>query len=124
MSIAYDVREQPPAAFIEIMVMNLGAKVKQPARAKLDTGASVTVIPESLATTLDLKARGEILAQGFDGVGSWRKLDWVSIEVAEFSVPTEVIASSRDHVLLGRDVLNHFVITRDGKAQTFEMVDP
>jgi hypothetical protein len=32
--------------------------------------------------------------------------------------------AARNDVLLGRNVLNRFVITLDGKALTFEMKDP
>ena len=34
------------------------------------------------------------------------------------------VAVPRETILIGRDVLAHFIITLDGKTQTFEMVDP
>ena len=36
----------------------------------------------------------------------------------------EVIALSRRDGILGRDVLNHFIVTFNGKALTFEVIDP
>jgi hypothetical protein len=35
-----------------------------------------------------------------------------------------VTATPRDDVLLGRDVLSHFVVTFDGKSLTVDMRDP
>jgi hypothetical protein len=36
----------------------------------------------------------------------------------------EIAASPRQDVLLGRDVLNHFILTLNGKDLTFELRDP
>jgi hypothetical protein len=36
----------------------------------------------------------------------------------------KVTASPRGQMLLGRDVLRHFVATFDGKQQVFDLVDP
>jgi hypothetical protein len=36
----------------------------------------------------------------------------------------EVTASPRRDVLLGRDVLNHFILTLNGKDLTFDLKDP
>lgn len=124
MSIAYDLREDPPAPFVQVQVTNLDTQESQSAHAKLDTGAAITILPESLAMALNLKPRSEVLVGGYDGVGTWRNLYLVSLNIAEFSLPYEVVASPRDNILLGRDVLNHFILTLDGKAQTFEMIDP
>ena len=36
----------------------------------------------------------------------------------------EVVAAGRNDMLLGRDVLQNFILTLDGKTETFELVDP
>lgn len=124
MLIAYDSRIKPPAPFVEVWVTNLTSQITRTARAKLDTGASITVIPDSMVGELGLYAMSEILAFGFDRTGFWRKIYLISLQVQEYSFPVEVVSSPREDVLLGRDILNQFIITLDGKAQTFEMYDP
>ena len=36
----------------------------------------------------------------------------------------EVVAANRNDMLLGRDVLQNFILTLDGKAETFDLIDP
>jgi len=39
-------------------------------------------------------------------------------------VDLEVAAFDRQTMLLGRDILQHFILTLDGKAGAFTLVDP
>jgi hypothetical protein len=49
----------------------------------------------------------------------------VTFEVEEYVVQdVEVAASPRRDILLGRDVLNRFILTLDGKSLTFDLKDP
>jgi hypothetical protein len=49
----------------------------------------------------------------------------VTLEVAGCAIEMlKVTASPRSHMLLGRDVLSHFVATFDGKNSTLELLDP
>jgi predicted aspartyl protease len=91
----------------------------------LDTGASVSVLPKSAVESLGLDPKGEGRFRGYDGFWSTRSLYYISIEVEGLRLSSiRVTASERPDMLLGRDVLNHFILTLDGKALTFEMVDP
>ena len=62
---------------------------------------------------------------GYDENETKRWTYVVDLEIAGYTLEAvSVVAAPRDTILLGRDILNHFVITLDGKAQTFEMIDP
>ena len=68
---------------------------------------------------------GDVLCQGYDGVETIRPLYYVALEVADYRIPiVEVTVSPRQDALLGRDVLNHFILTLNGKEHTFELQDP
>lgn len=122
---AYDTRMTPPAAFVDIQVTNPATGASQQVRAKLDTGAAGTVLPDVVVAALGLRPEGEALCYGYDRVPVWRPTYYVAIELAGYRIPiVEVVASPREDALLGRDVLNHFVITFNGKALTFELQDP
>jgi hypothetical protein len=49
----------------------------------------------------------------------------VRLTVEGFDLPVvRCVTASRANVLLGRNVLNRFIITLDGKNLTFELKDP
>ncbi len=121
----YDPRERPPAPFVDVRIANIETGASLWLRAKLDTGASVSVIPESARDALRIDPKGEARFTGYDGAESVRDIYYINIEVEGLRLPSvRMTASRRRDVLLGRDILNHFIVTLDGKAQTFEMVDP
>lgn len=63
--------------------------------------------------------------RGYDGTYSRRQVYYVRLTVAGFDLPSvRCIAADRTDVLLGRNVLNHFTITIDGKNLTFALEDP
>jgi hypothetical protein len=52
-------------------------------------------------------------------------LYYVALEVTGYHISmVEGTTSPRRDVLLGRDVLNHFTLTLNGKDLTFELQDP
>ena len=94
-------------------------------RARLDTGADITSIPESIASELGLQVERIVIVAGYDDIAAERYAYLVTLEILGHTFTgVRVISSARTDILLGLDILNRFVITLDGKARTFEMVDP
>jgi predicted aspartyl protease len=115
----------PPAPFVKTQVINPFTEQTLDLPGKLDTGAAMTVIPKDIVSALRLEQMGDVLCQGYDRVETLRPLYYVALEVAgyHFSI-VEVTASPRRDALLGCDVLNHFILTLNGKDLTFELQDP
>ncbi len=85
----------------------------------------MTVIPEELLLQLGLSPHGRTWTTSFDGSRTNRDLYYVGVSVEGFALPSvRCVAASRDDVLLGRNVLNHFPITLDGKNLAFDFQDP
>jgi len=123
---AYDRSFSPPAPVADVTIANpvTGAR-SGVLRGKLDSGADVTVIPERLVVQLRLTPRGRIWTRGYDGTYTQRPVYYVRLRVEGFDLAVvRCIAADRANVLLGRNVLNRFVITLDGKTLTFELKDP
>jgi predicted aspartyl protease len=88
----------------------------------LDTGSTVTVIPESLVRHLRLRQTGYNPLRGVTGSRTQTPLYLARLEVAGvlFDI-IEVAGMNFPHILLGRDILNQFDITLRGKAEVCEL---
>ncbi len=120
---AFDKNFSPPAPVAEVIVTHPVSSVNSGLLpGKLDTGADLTVIPEGLISQLALKARAQIWARGFDGTFSRRPVYYVRFTIEGFELPiVRCIAAERQNVLVGRNVLNRFILTLDGKNLRFDL---
>jgi len=94
-------------------------------RGKLDTGADLTVIPETLIAELGLAIQGTVWARAFDGTYSERLTYYARMVLAGNELPAvRCVATNRSTVLVGRNVLNLFLLTLDGPRLRFELRQP
>ncbi|MBI3822994.1 MAG: aspartyl protease family protein [Planctomycetes bacterium] len=123
---AYDSSFKPPAPVADVTVAHpLSGLRRGTLRGKLDCGADITVLPERVVTQLGLTPRGHIWTRGFDGTYSRRPVFYVRFLLEGFDLPSvRCVAADRTTVLVGRNVLNRFVLILDGKNLTFDLQDP
>ena len=123
---AYDTTFNPPAPVADVLVAHPVHRSRRRAlRGKLDCGADTTVVPEDLVTQLGLTPRSHAWARGFDGTYSRRPVFYVRLRVEGFDLPSvRCLAADRTTVLVGRNVLNRFLLILDGKHLTFDLQDP
>jgi hypothetical protein len=122
----YDPDFSPPAPVLEITVHHpKTTDLKTGVRAQLDPGSDISVLPESAAHAIGLQRDGELEVEGYDGIVACVQLCVVTLEIAgEVLPPMSVVVMPRSLAILGRGVLNHFILTLNGKDLTFELQDP
>ena len=121
----YDPAFDPPAPVVAVDVSDPDTGKTSPYSALIDTGAFMSVVPASLARDLDLKPHSRVKARGVGNQAIDLSTYLVRLIVAgHVIVDLEVAAFDRQTMLLGRDILQHFILTLDGKAGAFTLVDP
>jgi predicted aspartyl protease len=126
MTTAYDTSSQPPAPFIEFEVVSpQDSTQRRLAQGLLDTGAEVSVLPVEILTSLQIPKASDMSVESWDGSPTFVTTYIVTLGIADASLDSvEVVAAPMQYAILGRDVLNHFILTLNGKALLFELQDP
>ncbi len=81
--------------------------------ALVDSGADLSVVPESVPRTLGLPSIGEITVHGVGGAARRVPLYAAEVEGAGLRRIIEVVAIGAE-ALIGRDLINELVVTLDG----------
>lgn len=120
----YNTRESPSAPYFTLQIK----PAQRPGplvvcEAKLDSGASLTVIPSDLVQQWQLRSDGVIHLRAYDGHVSRRPIYWVDFVIGTWQFPmVQVTTTRRSNVLLGRNVLNQMRIVHDGPQQIVEII--
>ena len=85
----------------------------------------MSVLPQTAVADLALEPTGDILASGYDRRVALLPTYSVTFGIEDYTFQDiEITVSPRKDVLLGRDVLNYFILTLNGKDLTFDLKDP
>jgi len=115
-----------PIARIEVSSPYDSTNRSKDIKAILDTGAGITVIPESIIEKLEklkeLPHRPVRVRSHLDKNNtSYRILYRVIIEFYGQENEIEVLAIPRDYAIIGRDILNQYKITLNGPEETWSI---
>jgi len=115
----YDARRSPPAP---VLPVRLGPPRTEPATAVaalVDSGADVTVLPEGLPQALGLPQVSVVTVRGVAGTARL-PVYAAEVEAADRRQIVEVVGLGGE-ALLGRDLLNRWVVVLDGPRRTLRL---
>jgi len=118
----YDHTIQPPAPSLSVLVSNSKGNAPLSTRVTVDSGSSITALPLDALRALKTPAFDYLVVSGYENKETRMRTFIVAVEVAGHRLwPLEVVGLDRSDGILGRDVLNRFIVTLDGPALTFDM---
>jgi len=106
---------------IRVPITLEGKKRKVHVTALVDTGASLTVIPRSIASQLGLAAFKTMTVQIADGGTRRMPVSTLLVRLDGRSVPSTVFIAPQGEVLLGAETLELLDVTVDPKRRRLKM---
>ena len=122
----YDSKYEPPAPIFEIIVSKTGQPTNEATLSALvDSGADATMLPITALQSVEARYIETRQMRGIAGVAYPVDLYLATIRVGFHTIPAVrvVAGAAQSEALIGRDVLNHLVVTLNGLAGVTEVSD-
>jgi predicted aspartyl protease len=123
----YNMKYEPALPVIDVLISRLDGLKEIETEGIIDTGADTSVLPEKICSQLGIH-EFPIAEADIGGInGNWeRKVLFGAIMRIEGSDMTAMIDCRGDvsEVIIGREVLNNFIITLNGKNLNIDIKDP
>lgn len=121
----YSTAYSPSAPVVEIGVRGPGEDSREiRMTAFVDTGADATMLPIHILRIVGAEYIEPRYIRGVTGVRTLAETDLAVVHVGQqfIPIPTAVALLRGEEAILGRDVLNHLVLTLDGPSEVLELV--
>lgn len=116
---SYSRQQEPPAPFLDIRVSAAAESEPVNVRAILDTGSDATALPDDTLKELGVEPVDSKLIGGISGEKFLAAVFDVFIALEQDEpAKVEVYSWYDNYAILGRDILNKYVITLDGPNLT------
>lgn len=116
---AYNQDLVPPAPFVQARIY---AESEISVYAFIDSGADVTMLPETLLNQIGAAHIGSQTLRGVTGHPVIVETYVVEVRIGEYSITgIQAVANSTNEIIIGRDVLQHLIVTLDGIGSVCEI---
>jgi hypothetical protein len=121
----YDTSYEPamPVATVTLLHPDK-SNLQTECTALIDSGADGTMMPLALLDQFNAPLIGDGHMRGIFGIGELVDIYLVRLQIgSHFTGGVRVVATSNElEPIIGRDVINHFVVTLNGLANTVEII--
>lgn len=116
----YDATYVPAMPMVTIRIGKPDTPVSLTLSALVDSGADATMIPVSYLKSVNAIKRQHVFVRSVSGKRTGANLYTISLQVAHYERQRiDVIGNQdTDEIIVGRDILNHLVITLHGLANS------
>lgn len=112
----------PPAPVLDVEVTDpLQTKKNQRIKCQLDTGADITVIPNKTISSLRIPLIKVIPVEDYQGKTEDKEVYLARIFFCNREFIVKIVATPEDTGLIGRDILNQWIILLDGQEERFSL---
>jgi len=120
---SYNKKFRPSAPIVRTKIIKPEGRGVKEVNALIDSGASLSVIPETIVTKLGLIPQTTVKVKGWDGSESEEDAYYVNVifETNQFDL-IKVLATKRNFALIGRDILNQLILLLNGQKEYFEIL--
>lgn len=114
----YDLNYVPAMPMVKIYIGRPDSAVSLSLPALVDSGADATMIPISHLKRVNAIKRQQVFIQSISGRRAGAILYTVSLQFAHYERQRIDVVGNQDtdEIIIGRDILNHLVVTLDGRA--------
>jgi predicted aspartyl protease len=122
----YDFSFSPSMPVVDVALMPI-ARNREPVRitAMIDSGADGTLVPLSQLRAIKAHRAGQVILRTVTGAPTVVDIYEVALQVGPHLFSYVRVAADKHNTLivLGRDILNHLVITLNGLASATELLE-
>ena len=121
----YDTGYDPAMPTVDITIVKPSTDEERVVTAVIDSGADATFIPEHILKQLHIPQVGWVSVRGVAGFSYRVPIYIASLKIQELSLGFVRVGGDQhgNQMILGRDVLNQFIITLNGLANVVELSD-
>ncbi len=113
--------EMPHLVYLDLEIANAVEERYVRKVGKIDTGSSITVIPDDLREELTINEASTVKAKGFDSEQKEYDTYYIHVKINNIIFGLmEVLSRPRKNVLVGRDLINLWKMKLDGQNRTGE----
>lgn len=122
---AYSREFDPPAPVVPVRVTASGPGRGRVLEGKLDTGADICALPDVLIAELAVPPVGTVRAAGYAGDLREMVVYRVDIEINDVTHRrVKALSSRRSYVIIGRNILQSYLLRLDGPRARLELRKP
>jgi predicted aspartyl protease len=122
-SFDYNTSYEPPIPLVEVNIGIIGQDSSIQVPAIVDSGADGSIIPAQIVQRLNIEPSGWVRIINLDSISRRIPIYLLKISIGSLYIGALHIGGDKtiNQMILGRDVLNHFIVTLNGLANVVQI---